>query len=472
MDCKRVFSKWRMVCLLCSLLSMIQFWGQPVSETPRTIKGVTLYRDAKDPQLHYFLPSALQLTREENGRPAFQFLNLRYTGTRCRNEEGEQRFTSLLQFDVSMRPIDKDTLSYITSLLKNRRGKVTLRPMPLRYIEARVILTTDGKEQYLGGPAPLEAPEKGGLSTSKSFWTQRSFGTHLNSHDAQILLSQLEEERLSLSFSYSYYADLYTEELSLNTNNSEIREILEGKEEDNLQTRLVYNNTFALDLDVERWPDLVKKIDLNEQYPPSYAAFVVTCYDFRDNLRPDLYMKTVEIETESIGGPIISFKTRFTKKHKELTRKRVRFSYAVRMDTPIRYLISEVLTDGNRITGEWQPLEHCSETLDITSAHSEQPTELRSVEIEIDPLIRELEGNVQLRLLYPFLGKETQQELLFSPRDESSLKSLLLNVDRMSEMQFKSSYLIDNEEVIIDSLQTLKDDYLYLKLDGISVTEH
>ena len=62
-----------------------------------------------------------------------------------------------------------------------------------------------------------------------------------------------------------------------------------------LVERSVLADAFAVELDPQRHADLIVVHDLNERYvDPAYSVLDVRCYDFRNGLRTDLWMKKVE----------------------------------------------------------------------------------------------------------------------------------------------------------------------------------
>ena len=115
-----------------------------------------------------------------------------------------------------------------------------------------------------------------------------------------------------------------------------------------------------------RWPDLVRRIDLNEQLPPDYPSLLVYCYDFRDALDDSLYAKIVEVQATGVAGRPVSVGLTFSRSQPELYAQSVRFPYAVQLARPYRYRILEITRDGDERTGAWIERDSWVSMLDVT----------------------------------------------------------------------------------------------------------
>src|SRR5690606_13703636 len=117
--------------------------SQPEYNSKKKIEGIHIYQDKADPFLFYYEPGDLILNTNDNGEPDFQFLDMRYTGTKCYNDAGEKSFMSLVQFGVMMKKASPETLQKIKATLKSRRS-ITLKPLPVSYINTRLVLPVNG----------------------------------------------------------------------------------------------------------------------------------------------------------------------------------------------------------------------------------------------------------------------------------------------------------------------------------------
>jgi hypothetical protein len=93
----------------------------------------------------------------------------------------------------------------------------------------------------------------------------------------------------------------------------------------------------------------------------------VRCYDFRDELRPDLYAKQIDLEAERARGQTVRITLTFDVSRRDLSAISARFPYAVQMNRPFRYRVREIREDGTRIDGDWVSRESWADVIDITS---------------------------------------------------------------------------------------------------------
>ncbi|MCB0376661.1 MAG: hypothetical protein KDD04_12135, partial [Sinomicrobium sp.] len=114
-------------------------------------------------------------------------------------------------------------------------------------------------------------------------------------------------------------------------------------------------------------PDLTKQIDINERIPPEYAALDVYCFDFNNAIREDLYAKRVEFKAEGVGRGEVSFKVTFRATEPDIYAKTIRFIYAVKLDKPCSYRITEIFKDGRTERSKWTAVENWHQILDVTT---------------------------------------------------------------------------------------------------------
>ena len=123
---------------------------------------------------------------------------------------------------------------------------------------------------------------------------------------------------------------------------------------------------FAVTVDALKWPDLFKRVDINERMPPGYAALEVYCYDFQKQ-EARIYEKRVEIEAEGVGGRPVSIQARFHRKQPDIYARSLRFPFAVRLDRPYRYRVVTILSDGQIHETPWQIRTSWTQLLDVTA---------------------------------------------------------------------------------------------------------
>jgi hypothetical protein len=140
-----------------------------------------------------------------------------------------------------------------------------------------------------------------------------------------------------------------------------------------LNTRIIKAGAFEVTIDTEKWPDLIAKIDINEQIPPDYAAVDVYCYDFHNNLRPDLAQKKVEIEAAGVGGEKVILRYTFRSDTPDIYAYDMKFPYAVKIDVPYRYRLTEITRSGTVTRADWKTRQSWNGILDITSKPDNEP---------------------------------------------------------------------------------------------------
>ena len=113
----------------------------------------------------------------------------------------------------------------------------------------------------------LEAEDKKGYSSSKSYWTHRTYNVKLNKHESQLLKQQLDGNLLGQSLNYSYYSKLWMENEEI-SGSEELVAAFEKysvlPQQDNLKSRIVLSNTLSTELDTKKYPETFKQLDIYE----------------------------------------------------------------------------------------------------------------------------------------------------------------------------------------------------------------
>src|SRR5207248_10900277 len=155
-------------------------------------------------------------------------------------------------------------------------------------------------------------------------WTERVYTVGLDSLTAQAFRAALDKDQVYLSLGYAFLGDARASDAGAGELTGS-PEIVEGLKQalaearpasgdapaDTVRLHVIRAGAIEIGLDAKRFPDLVRRVDLNDQAPPGYAALDVYCYDFNNELRPDLAEKRVEIEAEGVGGRRVKLETGF-----------------------------------------------------------------------------------------------------------------------------------------------------------------
>jgi hypothetical protein len=363
----------------------------PAVATPDLRKGrlvgvLTVFPDDNQPGRFYYPPGDLTIAQDAAGKPHLHFLHVRYTGSGAMGDRGLAVFRSVLTLRVVLAgPTLADVKSVRDALVRaNPRLSIELRPLSIRRLEAALVYApvtaaaaTPAKELPAGhfeGEAEAEgkaAPAQG------EYWRERTFTIGMASDAAQLFSGALEQGQLALSVGYAFYADgvAPTEPIAELKGTPELLAALRARLEAQGRPagdparapQLVRAGAIAVTADTKKWPELVRRLDVNETAPPGYAALDIYCYDFNNDLRPDLYEKDVAIEAQGVGGAPVRLLAVFRRDQPDLVARTLRFPVAVRLDRPYRYRLIEIALDGRSTQTTWRVHESWAQILDVTS---------------------------------------------------------------------------------------------------------
>lgn len=345
--------------------------AQPALDRARAAGPLTVFPDAGLEGRFYYLPGPLKLARRE-GRPAMLFLLTRYTGSRLTGDQGESSIFAHLSFEVAQRPVRNVELTAARRALA-AKGISTpdLRLLPIRYTEAQVVYAP-----LAGGrPDTLEAGAFEARSGGSGTVQERRYTLRLDPATAEAMWKMFESERTLVSFSYAYVAagvigsggELQTEGSIESEGTFEAPPESAG-DTDAEALRTVRADAFEILVDPEEDADLIRVVDMNADRPlqPNHGVLDIRCYDFRNDLRPDLAMKIVELEGRAANGRTARDMVIFKASAPDEAVHSVRFPFAVRLDAPLRYRIREIATDGEERDLGWQERDWVG-VLDVTT---------------------------------------------------------------------------------------------------------
>jgi hypothetical protein len=320
--------------------------ARPKLDEPRPLGRLVVYADDQRPGLFFYGPGDLAVAADRDGRPDFHFLLMRYTGSVAHADRGSIVHRSVLSFRVTMQAPAAAELASARRALGPR--PVELRPLPIRRLEAAVVYTPLGEPEEKATPLPDghfeetegKAPAAG---VGGAFWTTRSYTLGLDPPSAELFSGALTKGQLVLSMSYAFHAA--------------------GAARDHV----VRSGAFAVSLDTGKWPELIRRVDVNERVPPGYPLLDVYCYDFDAASPTGLYEKQVQVEAEGVGGGRVTATARFGRDQPDLYARSVRFGVAVRLDRPYRYRVTEVRDDGTSAVIPWRERASWAELLDVTT---------------------------------------------------------------------------------------------------------
>lgn len=473
-----MIAKFCVFTLFIFLLNLNSGHAQPVASSKQLLGDLEVYRDFKNENLFYYAPGDLALFIEPDDKPKFQLLEMRYTGTLATGDNGEKRFMNVVQFTVSMDPIATGEIKAVKEKLKV--NAIDLRPLPIRDMEAFLVAplvnAQGGAYKKIGKDGSFQAEGKSGTTNKSGFWTERTFTLKLENHEAQLLWDQVANGQLSLSLGYAFYADMIPAKRGdMNiTGDSTLVSEFETENESILTTdtvavmQLIKADAFPIRIDVKRWPDLLRKIDINEGVPPAYAALEVRCYDFADDLRPDLALKGIDITATGVGGQPVSIPTqKFLRSEPDLYAKQIHFPYAVKLTQPYRYRIVEYTADGSKSTGEWKTINSWTSHLDITTPAKENAFLKKELDIEV-PLGDFADkgvDKVDVLLKYKLAGRTYSTIVSYKQEDELPLKQASFKCDKTEPVTYEALWTFADATTKLSRKKNIVDDYyLYLTI--------
>lgn len=322
------------------------------------------------------------IARDADGKPDFMFIRSRYTGTKLGSDQGSRRFRSILRFRIVMDRLRMPAIQQLKLSLNSQNSAIKLQPLPIKYLKTVLVYQSALPDD---SPAANQLPEgyvsalsNQGYSDDSTFWSEREYMLRLDDYTSQIFWTALQKEGVVLSVGYAFYAEgIDSAESTIQLSGApefvtSMHENFQSMPDSShryseISTQLVKADAFEVLVDTQKWPDLLKQIDINEGIPPDYAALDVYCYDFNNRLRPDLYAKQVEIEATAVGGRKVGLKVIFHRSQPDLYAQNIRFPYAVRLDRPYRYRIVEIKDDEAPLKSPWIEGISWADLLDVTT---------------------------------------------------------------------------------------------------------
>lgn len=355
--------------------------SQPLFSSSQMIGDQKVYRDKIHANLYYYLPLDYRLVKDANGKPDFSLTEMRYTGTKATGDEGVVKYHNLCQFRIAVDISQEQNVAVLRNKLRSVFPSAELKTLPVTKFSSLLVfagteVATKSDSIHMVKTGYSEATDEKGTGNN-SYWNERIITIRLNNTDAQLVESALRNHQSVLSFSYAIYThfsetdphDLVVS--GMRSIRKEIGDFFENETKDKkdsvLHLKMIKADAIELKIDPDQWPQAIQKYDINEKVPAKYPLFDVYCYDFNNELRPDLFMKKIEIKATSVNGSDVITDFSFKSNRPDIYAKGIRFAYAVRFDKPFYYKVTEVNTDGEASVTDWVQKRVWSEILDITS---------------------------------------------------------------------------------------------------------
>jgi hypothetical protein len=355
----------------------------------RTAGPLTVYADDGRANVFYYPPGELAVATREDGSPDVRLLLARYTGSVVTRDQGRALYRSVLTVHVVLGgPSTVQLAEARQQLAAQQPGAIELRPLPIRRLESALVYAPVAEPTSGTPPAAssgeqalpaghFEAADENPAAGPDGYWSDRVYTLRLGESDAQLLSSALEHGQVAISIGYAFLTEGARPDDPLQQLSgspalvAELQKLVASPATSGTGTEkplaVVRAGAVGVTADLARWPQIVRRIDINDSAPPGYAAMDIYCYDFNQGTWSALYEKQIEIQADGIGGRSVSITTSFNRSQPDLYARSVRFPVAVRLDRPYRFRVVEISQDGTSSTTPWQARSSWTDLLDVTT---------------------------------------------------------------------------------------------------------
>lgn len=340
-----------------------------------TLDAARIFRDATDPNIFYYAPTEIVLKTDTDGKPRFSFTRITHVPSRAGDKEDWQQ-SSIIQFVVG--PKFLPTYQKVKSSIQNRicpSCNIQLRPLPLADMRAWLIYVPleDNKDKMI---TPMEYYNHVGKTNKRGvIWTSKTITIRPEPFSSQLLWDAFQKNRGLISVAYTINA------LGVNKSNSgallnpqdsilktlELEDLITPDSLSISESTLITAGAIQIGFDLNKWPELLKMISFTSELSPKYGLVDVYCYDFNNGFNTNLAGKIIEFEAKSPGRGTVRLQVEFWRNAPEIYAHNIKFDYAVRLDSPLNYRVTEITSDGDLNVGVWQQKDNWHGIIDITS---------------------------------------------------------------------------------------------------------
>ena len=445
-------------------------FAQPDLSSKQTQNGIVYYKDFRQANTYYLQPPKLSLIREPDGRPRITLINSRYTGSSVYGDVGEKKFRNILQFGITMEAMDLESIKS----LKNQLGGtyVNLLMMPLKNVETTVMMPAASAQK-----SPQKIGKNGSFTAASNdentfgFWKERTYSVHLENQEAELVSHLMTEGKLFLTFNYSLNGEAIrgTKAVKRVINPRQVfqsvqTDMVEVIKVDTSVTTIPFrSDAFSINVDTQKW-NLIRKIDINENVPPAYSALEVRCYDFTNQIRPDLAVKVLDIEATGLNNTPVSLPSiRFLSSNPSTNTIAASFPFAVKLTKPLRYRIVEYKKNGEKTAFDWISKDNWVEVIDITTPLDSIKYKNLSFEFEVSPevmadsLLKSIEVEVQSKN-----SNKPQKNSLEFAKDTNVFTNKLKIISDKNEPVFYKIIINGIDKTYETELKKLEEDYVLI----------
>jgi hypothetical protein len=316
------------------------------------VENVRLYKDKIKKNVVYYGPEGMEIAKNINGQSDFNFIMIRYTGSKISGDQKTTKFKNICQFKVQLKEISTEKLNTIRQQIFPN----TLQKLPLKAFKPFLIFT------------PIKQNESTKIIDNELFiqenilYNEEYLTIELSNLDAQILEESLLKNQTLISVGYTIWAEGNNDNKSVDLQlygpiKSQYNEKIKNYT-DSLSHKVQLKNTIIMAGVTEvilpnEHSKYIRKLDLNEQMPPQFANIEVRCYDFYNKIRTDIYAKKIQIQAYGIDNTLIQIEDTFYQKNPEEAVKYLNFEFAINNSKPLMYRIIEINKSGNQFVKGW-----------------------------------------------------------------------------------------------------------------------
>lgn len=359
--------------------TIVQSSAQPDFSVQYPLDSVMIYRDYKDSTHYYYHASNLYIAEEISGKPSFSFVQTRYTGSQRSGDQGYFRHRSFVQIKVRQTIPGNKLVAQIKANLRNRYnlGAVYLSPLNYKKIEAKLICPRIGEAPLVSEVAQAENEP---AITQTADWQEKVFTLSLDNHTSQALWEVMQTGRSLLSIEYQMIAEGKTAmstpdsavfEITLSDSATKQEKMLSMTESFEASSQVFGEKVVRADaipilIDIGKYPDLLKQVDINEQIPPEYPLLQVYCFDFQNHLSKSLLLKRVTLQAWGVNLERVQTTVTFRKTTPDKIFQTAYFKHAVLIHKPIRYKIMTIDSKNEGKESGWKAWHLYDSILDVT----------------------------------------------------------------------------------------------------------
>ena len=225
-------------------------------------------------------------------------------------------------------------------------------------------------------------------------------------------------------------------------------------------------NSFSVSADLQRWPQNLRKVDVNNTFPSGLPAIEFRCYDFADGLRPDLALIRLRLHGFDIYGNQSSpIQVSFSTGQPHQVSLPVSFATPVDVNRGFRYKRTEI-TQSGMITEDpsWTTANYCEGVINVSSDMEIAPISHRSLDIETQPELFADWGVERLEVLihYERDGKSLSEVLSFESGVEPAIQTLSLAYHKRTGYQVYARWTLSEGQQKTIPYSEAEDDYYFM----------